>query len=147
MKKTLVVALMLGMVAASGLAFNEEIKELATSPVADPDFARGVADAKTAYKEGYGGLYFYLYTNMPSGPDDPVLARERDVFVALLTEKGIKSHASNSGCIDVPGLHKYSEGYNSIADARLKKKFGADYMEQFKREVARRIMASPAAAA
>ena len=111
----------------------------------DADFARGEAVAKADFAAGRGGWYFHWYSNMPNGPDDPVLARERDLFVALLYEKGIEPKNSSTGCIPDSSLPRFAEGYNAIAEPLLKKKYGADYMILLKQEVARRMQAAPQA--
>jgi hypothetical protein len=103
---------------------------------------RGAADATAAFARGHPGLYVLFYSNMPNGPDDPILAQERDLLLAVLKEKGIEPFNSNPGCIISSTLPEYSEGYNSIADGLLKAMFGPSYMDDIHKEVSRRMKAS-----
>jgi hypothetical protein len=107
------------------------------------EFARGVAEARSTFARGKAGWYFYSYSNMPNGPDDPILARERDLFIAVLKEKGIEALSSNSACIPGGQLAQFAEGYNSIADVKLRAKYGDNYMALLKQEVSRRMRAAP----
>jgi hypothetical protein len=113
----------------------------------DDDFARGVASAEADFAQGRDGWYFHFYSNMPNGPDDPVLVRKDAIFIALLREKHVEAHSSNSGCILNPALYRHAEGYNSVADKRLREKFGANYMDVLNVEVARRMKMPPDPAA
>lgn len=108
-------------------------------PISNADFARGAADATAAFASGHPGIYIPSYSNMPNGPDDPVLARARDLQVAVMREKGIEPHSSSTGCIPVPGLPQYVNGYNSVAQPRLAARFGPSYMDDIQAEVARRM--------
>lgn len=137
--KIYVIAAVLCLLGAAGTVIALQGGAKPASRAVDADFARGVDAAEAAYASGKGGWYFHYYSNMPNGPDDPVLVQERDLFVEVLKEKGIEPLSTNSGCIPVPGLLRFGEGYNSIADTLLKEKFGANYMTLLKQEVARRM--------
>lgn len=143
MAKRILVTLMLCLLSASGAI---AVGGPAVSRSVDADFERGLAKAKADFAQGLRGWYFHAYSNMPNGPDDPLLARKRDLFVDVLNEKGIKAMSINSGCVPVPGLFRFAEGYNSIADTMLKEKFGANYMPLLNEEVDRRMKTFPQSA-
>ena len=103
---------------------------------------RGAADARAAFARGHPGLYVRFYSNMPNGPDDPILAQERDLLVAVLKEKGIEPFNTDPGCIISSTLPEYSEGYNSVADGLLKAMFGPSYLGDIHKEVSRRMKAT-----
>jgi hypothetical protein len=81
---------------------------------------------------------------MPNGPDDPVRVRERDLFAAVLLERGIQPMGWNNGCDPSSTVSIFAEGYNSVADGLLKARFGPGFMDEINREVARRMTADPA---
>jgi hypothetical protein len=108
----------------------------APQPNADRD--RGGADARAAFDSGHPAIYLHLYSNMPNGPDDPHLARARDLLVTVLREKGIEARSFARGCIPSPGLDDYAAGFNAVAEPLLASRLGAHYMEDVKAEVARR---------
>ncbi|MES3025247.1 MAG: hypothetical protein V4857_27035 [Pseudomonadota bacterium] len=111
----------------------------------------GAAAAIAAFASGQAGWYYVFYSNMPSGPDDPVLAQKRDLFVAVLAEKGIKAIGSRGGPSCIPSVftpeeQQFEKSYNAMSDRLLKGKLGPSYMEDIHKEVARRMLANPAKA-
>ncbi len=145
-KRKLLLLCLLCLGGAAGAVVAQQNSGLGDPRAANADFRKGVAEAKADFANGRTGWYFHSYSNMPNGPDDPILARQRDLFTAALKAKGIEPMNSNSGCIPVPGLPDLADGYNSIADAKLKAKFGDNYMTLLKEEVALRMRESPQAA-
>ena len=109
----------------------------------DAEIERGRAAAQADFATGRPGWYFFFYSNMPNGPDDPVQARERDLFIALLEEKGIRPMNSSTGCIPDTAFPRFTHGYNQVAEPLLKEKFGSDYLRLWKEEVARRMKEHP----
>lgn len=138
---------LLGLGGAAGAAVYVEVARQNSwqshENATNADFRKGVAEAKADIAKGRNAWYFHFYSNMPSGPDDPVLARERDLFVEMYTAKGIDLMNSASNCIPVPGLHLRAEGYNVVAEPELKRKFGDNFMTLIKEAVARRMKESP----
>jgi hypothetical protein len=139
-KELLLASCLLG---ASTAVFAGKAKAPPAAQAVDAEFEQGRATAKADFAAGRPGWYFFFYSNMPNGPDDPVQARERDLFIALLEEKGIRPMNSSTGCIPDTAFPRFTQGYNMVAEPLLKEKFGSDYLRLFKEEVARRMKAAP----
>jgi lipoprotein-anchoring transpeptidase ErfK/SrfK len=83
-KELLLASCLLG---ASTAVFAGKAKAPPAAQAVDAEFEQGRATAKADFAAGRPGWYFFFYSNMPNGPDDPVQARERDLFIALLEER------------------------------------------------------------
>jgi hypothetical protein len=134
-----IAGLLLLLCAGPALAAKPVAPALEAARPLDKHRAAGAAAATAEFAAGRLAYYFWLYSNMPNGPDDPVEVAKRELMVAVVEEKGIEVRTANSGCIIDPELDAQIYGYNEVADRLLKARFGASYQDDIRKEVERRM--------
>jgi hypothetical protein len=83
--KAVILALLVAAASAAQLAWAGEVPgQVAQIGLSQRD--RGAADVEAAYASGHLGMYMAFYSDMPNGPEDPALAPERDLLIAVLRE-------------------------------------------------------------